>query len=108
MARVMAEHRKSEPGMLFAKPARNDKIVAAGFLTLAHVARAVERSTKKPEIGKAVASAPNHGETPIPFSTTVGAGSARLDLEVPAAVFSDTTAAVISAAPALKDAPLFR
>jgi hypothetical protein len=108
MARVMAEHRKSEPGMLFAKPARNDKIVAAGFLTLAYVARAVERSTKKPEIGKAVASAPNHGETPIPFSTTVGAGSARVDLELPAAVFSDTTAAVISAAPALKDTPLFR
>jgi hypothetical protein len=55
-----------------------------------------------------VASAPNHGETPIPFSTTVGAGSARVDLELPAAVFSDTTAAVISAAPVLKDTPLFR
>jgi hypothetical protein len=108
MARVMTEHRKSEPGMLFAKPARNDKVLAAGFLTLAYVARAVERSAKKPEIGKAVASAPNHGETPIPFSTTVGAGSARVDVELPAAVFSDTTAAIVSAAPTLKDTPLFR
>jgi hypothetical protein len=107
MTRVMAEHRKSEPGMSFAKPARNDKIIAAGFVTLAYIARALERSSKRLEIGKAVASAPNHGETPIPFSTTVGGGTARIDLELPAAVFSDTTAAVISAAPALKDAPLF-
>ena len=108
MARVMAEHRKSEPGAFFARPARNDKIIAVGFMTLAYVARAIERSTKTPEIGKAVASAPNHGETPIPFSTTVGTGSARVDLEVPAAVFADTTATVISATPTMKDSPLFR
>gem|GEM_PF-6539381 len=103
MARVMAEHRKSEPGIAFAKPARNDKIIAAGFLTLAYVARTIERRAKKPEIGKAVASAPNHGETPIPFSTTVGAGSARVDWELPAAVLSDATSAAINVAPSMKD-----
>jgi hypothetical protein len=103
MARVMAEHRKSEPGLFFAKPARNDKIIAAGFMTLAYLARTIERTAKKPEIGKAVAGAPNHGETPIPFSTTVGPGSARIDMELPAAVFSDATAAAVSVAPSMKD-----
>jgi hypothetical protein len=103
MARVMAEHRKSEPGLSFAKPARSDKIIAAGFMTLAYVARTVERRAKKPEIGKAVAGAPNHGETPIPFSSTVGTGSARVDVEIPAAVFGDTTAAAVSVAPSMKD-----
>lgn len=104
MARVMAEHRKAEPGAFFAKPARNDKIVAAGFFTLAYMARTLERSSKKPEVGQAVAATPNHGQTPIPFSTTVGAGSARFDFELPAAVFSDASAAVVSAGPAFKDA----
>jgi hypothetical protein len=104
MTRVMAEHRKSAPGALFAKPAHNDKIVAAGFFTLAYMARTLERSTQKPELGKAVASAPNHGQTPIPFSTTVGPGSARFDLELPAAVFTDASAAAVSAGPAFKDA----
>ena len=104
MARVMAEHRKSEPGALFATPARNDQLVAAGFVTLAYVARAVERRTTKPEIGRAVASAPNRGQTPIPFSTTVGTGSARVDVELPAALFGDVSAAIISAAPAMKGA----
>jgi hypothetical protein len=64
----------------------------------------LERRSKKLEVGKAVASAPNHGQTPIPFSATVGAGSARFDLELPAAVFSDASAAVVSAGPAFKDA----
>jgi len=104
MSRVMAEHRKSEPGAYFAKPARNDKIVAAGFFTLAYMARTLERSSKKPEVGKAVAATPNHGQTPIPFSTTVGPGSARFDFELPAAVLSDASAAVVSAGPAFKDA----
>jgi hypothetical protein len=104
MARVMAEHRKNEPGAPFVKPAHSDKILAAGFFTLAYVARALERGSKEPEVGKAVASSPHHGQTPIPFSTTVGPGSARFDLELPAAVFSDTSAAVVSAGPAFKDA----
>jgi hypothetical protein len=103
MARVMAEHRKSEPGAFFAKPTHDDKILAAGFFTLAYVARALERGSKRPEVGQAVASAPNHGQTPIPFSMTVGPGSARFDLEIPAAVFSDAAAAAVSAGPALKD-----
>jgi hypothetical protein len=103
MARVMAEHRKSEPGAFFAKPTHDDKILAAGFFTLAYVARALERGSKRPEVGQAVAGAPNHGQTPIPFSMTVGPGSARFDLEIPAAVFSDATAAAVSAGPALKD-----
>jgi hypothetical protein len=104
MARVMAEHRKSEPGAFFAKPAHSDKVLAAGFLTLAYVAHAVELRLKKPEIGKAVASAPRHGQTPIPFSSTVGAGSARVDVELPAALFSDASAAVVAAGPSLKAA----
>lgn len=104
MARVMAEHRKSEPGAFFAKPARNDKIAAAGFFTLAYAARALERSSKKPEIGKAVLATPNHGQTPIPFSVTVGPGSARFDMELPAAVLGDGAAAIATSAPAVKDA----
>jgi hypothetical protein len=104
MARVMAEHRKSEPGAFFAKPTHSDKVVTAGFLTLAYVARVVERSAKKPEIGKAVESTPHHGESPISFSSTVGPGTARVDVEVPAAVFSDASAAAVSAGPLLKDA----
>jgi len=104
MARVMAEHRKSEPGATLAKPARTDKIIAAGFFTLGYLAHALERSAQEPKVGKAFAAAPNHAKSPVPFSTTVGPGSARFDFEVPAAVFGDTTAAIISAGPALKDA----
>jgi hypothetical protein len=104
MARVMAEHKKSEPGMFFAKPTHNDRVTMAGFLTLAYVARAIERGTKQPDASRALATAPNRGETPIPFSSTVGAGSARVDIEVPAAVFGDASAAIISAGPALKGA----
>ncbi len=104
MARVMTEHRKAEPGVYFAKPAHNDKVIAAGFLTLAYVARSLDRSTKKHDVGKAVAAAPHHGESPISFSTSVGAGSARVDIEVPAAVFSDASAAAVSAGTAFKDA----
>ena len=100
MARVMAEHRKSEPGALFATPAHNDRLVVAGFVTLKYVASAFGRRTKKPELAQAVDNAPNRGHTPIPFSTTVGTGSARLDVELPAAVFSDVSAAVMSSAPA--------
>jgi hypothetical protein len=102
MARVMAEHRKSEPGAPFARPAHADKIMAAGFLTLAYVARKVERSTKRLEIGRALGGTPNHGESPIAFATSAASGSARFDIEVPAAVFSDVSAAAISAAPVLK------
>ncbi len=104
MARVMGEHRKAEPGIFFAKPVHNDRVIAAGFMTLAYVARSLERSTKKHDVGKAVAAAPHHGETPISFSSTVGAGSARVDIEVPSAVFSDASAAAVSAGPAFKDA----
>ncbi len=104
MSRVMAEHRKAEPGLFFAKPARNDKVMMAGFVTLAYLGRALERSAKSQGLGKALAAAPQHGEAPISFSTTVAAGSARVDLEIPAAAFSDASAAVVSAGPALKDA----
>jgi hypothetical protein len=104
MARVMAEHRKSEPGTPLAKPARSDKVTLAGFITLGFIARYVERAAKQPEVGKAVASAPNRGETPIPFATTMGPGSARFDFELPAAAFSDTSAAAARAAGSLKGA----
>jgi hypothetical protein len=104
MSRVMAEHRKADPGMFFAKPARNDKVIMAGFFTLAYLAHAIERSANQDGISKAVAAAPNHGEAPITFSTTTGPGSARFDVEVPAAAFTDTSAAIVAAAPAFKDA----
>jgi hypothetical protein len=103
MARVMAEHKKNEPGAFFARPAHNDKVVTAGFLTLAYMARAIGRSAKKPEISRAVAGTPNHGESPISFSSSVGPGTARVDIEVPAAVFSDASAAAVAAGPMLKD-----
>jgi hypothetical protein len=104
MARVMAEHKKGEPGAFFAKPARSDKVTVAGYLTLAFNGRYVERLAKQPEVGKAVAAAPSHGETPIPFATTVGPGSARFDFELPAAAFSDASAAAVRAAGPLKGA----
>ena len=104
MSRVMAEHRKAEPGMFFAKPARNDKVLLAGFVTLGYLAQAIERSAKASGVAKALAAAPHHGEAPISFSTTTGPGTARVDVEVPAAVFADVSATVVTAGPALRDA----
>lgn len=104
MARVMAEHRKSEPGIGFARPARSERIIAAGFLTLAYAAHALERSTREPGLGRAVATAPHHGETPISFSSTAGPGRVRVDLELPAQAFTDASAIAIAIAPALKAA----
>ncbi|RYZ08588.1 MAG: hypothetical protein EOO73_06965 [Myxococcales bacterium] len=104
MSRVMAEHRKAEPGMFFAKPVHNDRVLLAGFMTLNYLARAIERSGKTNGVSKALAAAPNHGESPITFSTTTAPGSARADIEVPSAVFTDASAAVMAAGPALKDA----
>ena len=100
----MAEHRKSEPGLSLAKPARSDNVTMAGFITLGFIARYVERLSKQPEVGKAVAAAPARGQTPIPFATTLGSGSARFDFELPAAAFSDTSAAAMRAAGPLKGA----
>lgn len=102
MARVMAEHQKSEPGATLVKPARSDKVTMAGFATLAYVAHTLERSAKSRDIGKALASAPSHGKTPIPFATTTAPGVARVDVEVPAAAFSDVSAAVVAAGGKLK------
>jgi hypothetical protein len=104
MARVMAEHKKAEPGVPFAKPAHNERVISAGFLTLAHIARSLERSREMPKLSKALANAPSHGSSPISFSSTVGAGSARIDVEIPAAVLSDVSSATISLGPQLKDA----
>jgi hypothetical protein len=104
MSKVMADHRKAEPGLFFAKPARSDKVLLAGFMTLNYFARAIERTGKTSGVSKALAAAPNHGETPITFSTTVGPGTARADVEVPSAVFQDASAAVVAAGPSLKDA----
>ena len=112
MARVMAEHKKSEPGAFFAKPAHNDKVVAAGFVTLAYLARSIDRNlamqrgVKDGEIGKALARAPNHGDSPLTFSTTSAPGTARLDIEIPAAAFSDATATITAAVPMLRGAVL--
>lgn len=104
MARVMAEHRKSEPGTTFPKPANENKVVVAGFMTLAYVGHSLEQGGKNPQLGKAIASAPNHGETPIPFSASTGKGSMRIDVELPAQVLGDLSAASVAAAPAFKDA----
>jgi hypothetical protein len=104
MLRVMAEHRKNEPGMAFVKPARNDKVMMAGFFTLAHVARYLARSAKEPAVLKAIQSTPNRGSTAVSFSTTTGPGSARMDLEIPAAAFTDASAAAVQAGPSLRDA----
>lgn len=101
MARVMAEHKKSEAGAPLLKPARNDKITLAGFVTLAYVAHAFERSPRTRQLGRALATAPSHGKAAITFSSTTAPGSARFDIEVPAAVFSDGTAAAIAAAPGM-------
>jgi hypothetical protein len=102
MTRVMAEHKKSEPGAPLAKPAKSDKITVAGFVTLAYFAHAFERNPKTRDLGRALAAAPSRGKTPITFSGSTGIGTARVDIEVPAAVFGDTSAAVVAAAPSLR------
>jgi hypothetical protein len=102
IASVMAQHRKNEPGAFFARPARADLVSAAGFLTLAFVARSVERSGDLSDMRKALAAAPHHGDTPLPFSSSVGPGSVRLDLELPADFFADVTAMIISQSSKLK------
>jgi hypothetical protein len=104
IARVIAEAKKSEPGAVFVKPARNDKVLVAGFLTLAHLGRYLARSAKEPALLKAVQNTPNHGLSAISFSSTTGPGSARFDLEVPAAAFTDVSAAAAQSGPALRDA----
>jgi hypothetical protein len=102
MSRVMAEHLKKEPGLTLSKPAASDQISMAGFATLAYVAHALERSAKSRDAGKALASAPTHGKVPILFATSGGRGAARFELEVPAAVFSDVSAAIVASAPLFK------
>jgi hypothetical protein len=106
MARVMEEHRKAEPGVFFAKPAHDDKVISAGFVTLGYLARSLDRRSKKGdgEVAKAVSLSPHRGETPIPFSSTVGPGNARIDMELPAAVLADASSTAVAAAPALKRA----
>jgi hypothetical protein len=104
MSRVMAEHKKSEPGATLAKPARSEKVTMAGFATLAYIAHSLERNAKTRDVGRALKSSPTHGQTPIVFSSTTGPGTARLDTEIPAAVFGDVSAAVVAAGPALRRA----
>jgi hypothetical protein len=104
MSRVMAEHKKPEPGAKLSKPASANKAVVAGFFTLTYLARQLERMAKEPKVTQAVAATPNKGATPITFATTTSPGSARIDLEIPAAVFSDASAAAVQAGPAIKDA----
>lgn len=104
MLRVMAEHRKSGPGVPFAKPARSDKVLMAGFFTLSHVARYLARAAKEPEVLKAIQSTPNRGTSAITFSGSTGPGSARVDLEIPAAAFTDASSAIAQAGPSLRDA----
>lgn len=103
IAHTLAEHRKPEPGAFFARPARSEPVTNAGFLTLAYLARAVERSSDSLELRKALAAAPRRGETPIPLSTTVGAGFSRFDFELPAAALGDLTAMAVNAAPRMKE-----
>jgi hypothetical protein len=102
MARVMTEHKKSEPGAPLAKPARSDKVMMAGFFTLAFMGRTVERLAKQPEVGKAVSATPQRGLTPIPFAATTAPGSLRFEFEVPAATFSDASTAAVQASSAIK------
>ncbi|HKY36940.1 MAG TPA: hypothetical protein VJN18_13425 [Polyangiaceae bacterium] len=102
IASVMAQHRKNEPGAFFARPARADLVTAVGFFTLAFVARSIERSGDVADVRKALTAAPHHGDTPLPFSSTVGPGSARVDLELPANFFADVTAMIISSSGKLK------
>jgi hypothetical protein len=102
VAHALAEHRKTEPGAFFARPARSEPVTSAGFVTLAYLVRALERSNDMPELRKALAGAPNHGETPIPMSTTVGPGVARFDIEVPAAALTDAGSMATSASGGLR------
>jgi hypothetical protein len=104
IGRVLTEHKKSEPGATFVKPARNDKVLMTGFLTLSHLARYLARSAKDPQLLKAVQNTPNRGLSALSFSSTSGPGSARVDFEVPAAAFTDVSAAAAQAGPAFRDA----
>jgi hypothetical protein len=104
MQRVMAEHRKSGPGVPFATPARSDKVLMAGFFTLSHLARYLARAAKEPDVLKAIQNTPNHGTSPITFSGSTGPGSTRFDLEIPAAAFTDASTAIVQAGPKLQDA----
>lgn len=104
IARVMAEHRKSEPGVFFAKPPRADGVTAVGFFTLAYLARSFERSANLPELRRGMAAAPHRGETPIPYSAGTTPGSVRFDIELPAAAFADASAAAAAAGSSVKDA----
>ncbi len=104
MARVMAEHQKSEPGVFFARPQHNERVAFAGFLTLGYFAHALARSANSDAVLKGLAAAPHRGETPITLSGTVGPGSARIDFEVSADTFADGTAAAVSSGGAMKDA----
>jgi hypothetical protein len=97
IVRVMAEHKKSEPGAVFARPAGAKLVTSAGFVTLASVARTLERSSNVPEARKALGAAPHRGETPLPYSTSVGTGTTRVDVELPAAFFGDVATALVSA-----------
>jgi len=104
MARVVVEARKSEPGAPFVKPARDEKVAFAGFLTLNYVAHSLARSGSGEEFMKALGSAPHHGETPIPFSATTAPGSLRFDLEIPADAMTDSSVAMASGGSALRGA----
>jgi hypothetical protein len=105
VVQAMDEHRKSEPGAFFARPARREPVGTAGFFTIAGIARALERSENaRREARQAIALAPHHGESPIPFSTASGPGFARFDLELPAAALADLTAIAVGMAPGAKEA----
>lgn len=104
MARVMAEHKKNEPGAFFARPQHNESVAAAGYLTLNYFAHALARSANSDAFMKALSSTPHRGETPLTFSSTVGPGSARVDFELPADAFADGSAAAVASGGAMKDA----
>jgi hypothetical protein len=104
MTRVMAEHKKSEPGERFTTPASADKVALAGYMTLRAVSRYVDRITGQGELGKALAAAPHRGETPFAFAWSVSPGRARADFELPAAVIGDAAVTAVAAAGPLKDA----
>jgi len=99
---VMAQHRKNEPGAVFARPARAELVTVAGFFTLAFFGRSLERSKDISDVSKALATTPHHGATPLPFSSSVGQGTARVDLELPAHFFADVSAMIISSSGKLK------
>lgn len=105
LKRVLSEHKnQSEPAQPLATPAGTKQALGAGYVTLRLLARYLERVAQAPEIGKALAATRSRGETPIPFTWTTSASSARIDWELPAAVLADGAATAIQAGPALKNA----